>query len=90
MKIHLNIPGSSDIAAQRTSTAEPATPDRARTTEIDTFASDTVRLSSLTAQVRQMPAVRQEKVDALREKVESGSYDIDPQAAAAAMLGKWA
>jgi flagellar biosynthesis anti-sigma factor FlgM len=86
MKIHLNVPAANDIATQPTSAGQSATTQRTRTIDVDSFGSDTVSLSSLSAQTLQMPAVRQDKVNALRDQVEGGTYAIDPRATASAML----
>ena len=88
MRINSNTPGASEVSAERTSTTPASTPNSSRTPEGDKFSVDTVSLSSLAAQTLQMPAVRQEKVDALRHKVESGDYDVDPRGTADAMLNK--
>jgi negative regulator of flagellin synthesis FlgM len=88
MRINSNTPGASEVSAERTSTAPASTPNPSRTPEADKFGGDTVSLSSLAAQTLQMPAVRQEKVDALRHKIESGAYEIDPRKTADAMLNE--
>jgi flagellar biosynthesis anti-sigma factor FlgM len=46
--------------------------------------SDTIR--GLKAQLNAVPEVRQQKVDGLRQAVESGSYEVSAQRIAAAML----
>ncbi|MGB9199492.1 MAG: flagellar biosynthesis anti-sigma factor FlgM [Terriglobales bacterium] len=88
MRINLNTPGSDQISTERTSAQPASTTSSSRTPETDKFSGDTVSLSSLTEQALQMPAVRQEKVDALRQKIESGEYEIDPKKTAAAMLNE--
>ena len=88
MRINSNTQSSAEIRAERTST--PPTPNAAssRAAEVDKLSSDTVNLTSLAAQTLQMPPVRQDKVEALRRRVESGEYDIDPQGTAEAMLSE--
>ncbi len=88
MRINLNTPGTSEVSTERTATAPGSTSSSAHTSDADKFASDTVSLSSLAAQTMQMPAVRQDKVDALRQQVADGKYEIDPQKTADAMLDK--
>ena len=43
-------------------------------------------LSSLSAQALQMPDVRQNKIDSLRQQIASGQYSVDPQEIADAIL----
>lgn len=86
MRINSNTPGASEVSAERPATTPASTANPSRTPEADKFGGDTVSLSSLAAQTLQMPAVRQEKVDALRHKIESGEYEIDPRKTADAML----
>jgi flagellar biosynthesis anti-sigma factor FlgM len=89
MRINLNTPGANQISPERTSTAPGSSASSTgRTSEVDKFAGDTVSLSSLAAQTMQMPAVRQDKVDALRHQIATGDYAIDPQKTADAMLDK--
>jgi flagellar biosynthesis anti-sigma factor FlgM len=44
------------------------------------------QVTALTAQVLQLPEVRQAKVQALRQAVEAGSYTPDPRAVAGALV----
>lgn len=88
MRINLNTPGASEVSTERTSTAPGSASNGARPSDLDKFAGDTVSLSSLAAQTMQMPPVRQDKVDALRQQIATGQYEIDPQKTADAMLDK--
>lgn len=88
MRINLNTPGTSEVSTERTSTAPGSTPNGPHTSDVDKFASDTVSLTSLAAQTMQMPAVRQDKVDALRQQIANGEYEVDPRKTADAMLDK--
>ena len=51
-----------------------------------TLSTESVSLSSLTAKALQNSAVRQDKIDALRQAVSNGSYQIDATAIANSML----
>ena len=86
MRINSHNTPSTEISAERTSTKPPSTSDAPQVSQGDKFGGDTVSLRSLAAQTLHMPAVRQDKVDALREKVESGEYRADPRGTAEAML----
>ncbi|HTR27101.1 MAG TPA: flagellar biosynthesis anti-sigma factor FlgM [Terriglobales bacterium] len=85
MRINPQTPPSNEISAERMSSGQTAA-NSARSPQVDKFGGDTVSLSSLAAQTLQMPPVRQDKVDALRQRVESGDYDVDPRGTAEAML----
>jgi negative regulator of flagellin synthesis FlgM len=50
------------------------------------FSVDASSISSLEAQALAAPEVRQDRVNALREAIRSGSYDVDPGQIAGAML----
>jgi flagellar biosynthesis anti-sigma factor FlgM len=43
-------------------------------------------VEALAAQASQLPEVRQERVQALREAVQSGRYDVNPEQVAGALL----
>jgi len=88
MRINLNTPGANEVSTDRTSIATTSTSSSSHRTNGDQFTGDTVNVTSLTAQTLQMPAVRQEKVDALRAQIASGKYDIDPRGTAEAMLNQ--
>jgi flagellar biosynthesis anti-sigma factor FlgM len=48
------------------------------------------QVTALAAQLLQLPEVRQERVQALRQAIEAGSYAPNPQAVAGALLDHWA
>ena len=48
-----------------------------------------VQVQALVAQAAQLPEVRQERVQALRQAVESGQYQARPQEVAGALLAHW-
>lgn len=49
---------------------------------------DTVGISALAAKAMQMPEIRQDKVDALRQTIRQGQYQVDPTKVADAMLNE--
>ena len=66
-----------DSVAVRVSSGAPAsTPGAAQ--DWTTFHSDSHSVLSLTTQALSSPEVRQGTVDALRESVNSGQYQVDP------------
>jgi negative regulator of flagellin synthesis FlgM len=75
----------------KTSHAQGSIPE-AGTTQID-GSSDTVQFSSqfsevqqLTAKVQQLPDIRSERVAALKEQIQKGTYNPDPAEVANALL----
>ena len=50
---------------------------------------DSVTLSSLASKALDTPEVRQDKVDSLRTAIQNGSYTVDPDQTADAMLSDW-
>lgn len=89
MKIDVNAPVASQLPTQRSakqvSSGSPAaiqstTEDRA------TFNSDKTSVQSLTNQALQTPEIRQDKVDAIRESIKTGSYKLDPNKIASAII----
>jgi negative regulator of flagellin synthesis FlgM len=51
-----------------------------------TLSADSVSISSLAAKALESPAVRQDKVDAFRQSVSRGEYQIEPSKIAASMV----
>jgi negative regulator of flagellin synthesis FlgM len=50
------------------------------------LSTDTLSLSSLEAKVQAAPEVRHDRVDALRQAIQNGEYEVDPQKIAHAIL----
>ena len=73
-----------DNVAARVSTSGPAT-TQAAAQDWTSFHSDSTSVQSLTSQALNSPEVRQGTVDALRETVNSGQYQLDPAKIAAAI-----
>ncbi len=94
MKVDLNGPQRPDFS--EITSSQQAQPGKTRPTNAEANASiaeDTASLSTaqatvkiLTQKVLQSSEIRQEKVAALRQAIESGEYKIDPGKIADAML----
>ena len=90
MRIDLFNSTASQISSEQTAqqakaqnagkSGQPAGEDRA------TLSSDSTSVGSLVTTALNSPSVRQDKVDALRQAVNSGQYQIDPDKIAAAMI----
>ena len=86
MRIGPNIPDLQGISTARAENASSAGKAHPAAEEGENFPEDTVTISTLTAKALQMPEVRQDKVDSLRQSVSSGQYQLDPYAIADAMV----
>jgi len=53
------------------------------------FSADSQTIQQLKAQLSQVPEVRQDRVNALRQAVSSGSYQVSDQQLSDAMAGDW-
>jgi len=89
MRIGLNSPDPQRVSTEQPSTSSAGVRQtgRAQGEDADTFSSDSLSLSTLANRALQMPEVRQEKVDSLRQSIASGQYAVDAQSIAGAMLG---
>jgi len=89
MRIGPNITDLQGISAARTENASSASKAHsAAPEEAENYPEDTVTISTLTAKALQMPEVRQDKVDSLRQSVSGGQYEVDPYAIADAMVNE--
>ena len=86
MRIDLNTHHTPEISTDRASTTSATAQSASAAPQADRFSGDSVSLNSLAAQALQLPEVRQDKVDSLRQQIASGEYQVDPQKTAAAML----
>jgi flagellar biosynthesis anti-sigma factor FlgM len=66
-----------DSVAVRVSNSGPASTQGAAAQDWTSFHSDTTSVLSLTSQALNSPEVRQGTVDALRQSVNSGQYQVD-------------
>jgi flagellar biosynthesis anti-sigma factor FlgM len=79
------VPESGRNSAQASSAA--ATPSTIEAEEDQAQLSGAhVQVQALTAQASQLPEVREERVQSLRNAVESGQYEADPEKVAGALL----
>lgn len=89
MRIGSNLPDLQGVLNDRAeSSSSPSKARAASAEEGESFAEDTVSISALTAKALQMPEVRQDKVDSLRQSVSNGQYELDPNMIAAAMVNE--
>jgi negative regulator of flagellin synthesis FlgM len=72
--------GTKQVSSGSLTSTQGATEDRI------SFHSDSLSVQSLTSQALSSPQIRQDKVDALRQSVASGSYQPDASETAGAMI----
>jgi len=80
MKIEVNSPTASQLAVDRSAkqiSSNSVTEVQGATQDRTTFHSNSTSVQALTSQALNSPEVRQDKVDALRQSVNSGKYKID-------------
>lgn len=89
MKIEMNGPALSQLPADGIAKhvsngslagAQVTTEDRT------TFSSNSLSVQSLTSQAMNYPEVRQDKVDALSQSINTGAYQVDPAQIAGAIM----
>ena len=71
---------SAQAADKNNAATESTTDDRV------TLGSSESAVRSLTAQAMEIPQIRQDKVDQIREAINNGTYNLDPLAIADAMI----
>jgi negative regulator of flagellin synthesis FlgM len=86
MRIELSLPQPTEVSTNRASNSPVSSQSASAASPTDNFSGDTVSLSSLSAQALQLPDVRQDKIDTLRQQIASGQYQVDPQKIADAIL----
>jgi len=89
MKIDLNRLAPSQLTTDRSTkqASNSGNVDFQSTTEDrTTFHSDSASVQSLTSQAMNSAAIRQPKVEALRQSVNDGTYQIDPAKIAEAFI----
>jgi len=90
MKIDLNSAVASQLPATRETkqaSSDGATVTTGVTVDRTTFSSDSV-VHSLTSQALSSPEIRQDKVDALRQAVTSGTYTVDANKIASGIIAE--
>ena len=91
MRIELRIPDLQDVKTERPETA-PAGRSNAEVTPAAESATvslqDSASLGALTARALQMPDVRQDRVDSVRQSLAKGQYRLDAKASAEGLRRK--
>jgi flagellar biosynthesis anti-sigma factor FlgM len=81
---------SSELSSQQVSAQGAAQTGKTGTEDRATFTSDSTSVNSLVSAALKFPEVRQDKVDGLRQAVNSGQYQLDPAKIAASMVDEYA
>jgi negative regulator of flagellin synthesis FlgM len=77
---------ASEQASQKASTENAAKAGLSQTEDRATLTSDSASVGSLVSTALNSPAVRQDKVDSLKQAVNSGQYDLNPGKIAASII----
>jgi negative regulator of flagellin synthesis FlgM len=89
MKVDLSSLASiQDVSSKSTKPSTTATSTTSTSTVSEdrtTLSSDSASVQSLVAKVLAFPSVRQDKIDALRQSINAGSYKIDADKVATAL-----
>lgn len=91
MRINSELPTDFAVEAGRstrsgqTATTQSADPAKAAGVDTTTLSTGQDQVSTLIAELRNVPEVRREKVDALRTAIQRGEYHVTPEQTAAAM-----
>jgi len=91
MRIDLNSNAANQIASEQSPkqvSGAKREHDAGHVESTATLSTDSVSISSLTAQAMQTPEVRQDKVDALRQAISTGNYKLDPLQIAGSILSE--
>ena len=91
MRIGLNTPDPQSILAEPTKKPSTSATGRSESSPLGDqtdLSRDTVTLSALATQALGLPEVRQHQVDALRQSINSGQYQLDPHQIADAILSR--
>lgn len=88
MRIDLNGPTATPITNEQRHNVAAAkhVEQQVATDDQTTFSTDAVEVKSLVAKALQLPEVRQEKVDALRQAIRNGEYEVEPSKIADALI----
>jgi negative regulator of flagellin synthesis FlgM len=87
MRIDSNQPVSGQAISERSGRASKNS-DESGSSDGATFSAGSASVSGLAAQALAAPEVRQDRVEALREAIRNGSYQVDPAKIADAMLNE--
>lgn len=87
MRIDLNFPLPRGTETEKSNKSSVGAKARGQQVNDKTpLGEDSVSLSSLASQVLESPEVREDKVNSLRQAIESGTYSVDPRQIAEAMI----
>lgn len=95
MKIDPGVGGITDgqspnrVGASNSSSVSRPSPSKAENTDQANLSSDAVQLSSLSAAIKSVPEVRQDRVNAISQKLQAGSYSVSNQQIAQAILSDY-
>lgn len=81
---------TSEQASQKAGAGNAATPGLSHGEDHATLTSDSASVGSLVSTAMSSPGIRQDKVDSLKQAVNSGQYDLNPGAIAASMIDEHA
>lgn len=89
MQINVNQTSSNQVELEKSSTSkanqQPAPSSTSQVEDRASLKNDSATVSSLQQQALAAPDVRQEKVDALKQQIQSGQYQHSPDETANAM-----
>jgi flagellar biosynthesis anti-sigma factor FlgM len=89
MSVRIQDTGQSDLsslASTRSSATNGAGASNVNSSQVEAQAGDTATISGATAQLSGDVPFRQDRVDALRAQMESGTYTVNAHAVATAMF----
>jgi negative regulator of flagellin synthesis FlgM len=93
MRIDLFNTAASQISNEQSSQVSVQNAAKSGQSDVEdraTLTSDSVSVSSLVSTALNSPAVRQDKVDSLRQSINSGQYELDPEKIAASIVDEQA
>jgi negative regulator of flagellin synthesis FlgM len=93
MRIDLFNTAASQIANEQSSQVSVQNAAKSGQSDVEdraTLTSDSVSVSSLVSTALNSPSVRQDKVDSLRQSINSGQYELDPEKIAASIVDEQA
>lgn len=90
MRIDSNQPISNQVVTETSArnSGKAGDASNAAASEGATFSAGKVGVNTLEAQVLATPEIRQDRVEALRQAISSGNYQLDPAKMADAMLSE--
>ena len=89
MRIDLFNTAASQLANEQSSQVNVQNAAKSGHSDVEdhaTLTSDSVSVSSLVSTALNSPSVRQDKVDSLRQSINGGQYELDPEKIAASIV----